>query len=106
MLRGDLGARLSVLLECLSSFTLIQIPKFGIVVVLALGALGFRDRKETDVLQLIWSVSLIAKQSGFSRTRTTTSRRDLSWSVNIFLKFIHSFIHSSEGVSDGSLGVF
>jgi hypothetical protein len=34
-----------------------QIPKFGIVlvlvVVLVLGALGFRDRKETDVPQLI-----------------------------------------------------
>ena len=30
-------------------------PKFGIVlvVVLVLGALGFRDRKETDVLQLM-----------------------------------------------------
>ena len=53
---------------------LTQIPKFGIVlvVVLVLGALGFRDRKETDVLQLICSVSLIAKRSGFSRTRTTT----------------------------------
>ena len=38
---------------------LTQIPKFGIllvlVVVLVLGALGFRDRKETDVLQLICS---------------------------------------------------
>jgi hypothetical protein len=44
---------------------LVQIPKFGIVlvVVLVLGALGFRDRKETDVLQLICSVSLIAKPS-------------------------------------------
>ena len=33
---------------------LTQIPKFGIVlvVVLVLGALGFRDRKETDVPQL------------------------------------------------------
>ena len=43
--------------------------EFGIVlvVVLVLGALGFRDRKETDVLQLICSVSLIAKRSGFSR---------------------------------------
>ena len=30
---------------------------------LVLGALGFRDRKETDVLQLICSVSLIAKRS-------------------------------------------
>src|ERR1700726_4842012 len=52
--------------------------EFGIVlvlvVVLVLGALGFRDRKETDVLQLICSVSLIAKRSGFSRTRTTTTR--------------------------------
>ena len=46
-----------------------------VVVVLVLGALGFRDRKETDVLQLICSVSLIAKRSGFSRTRTTTSTR-------------------------------
>ena len=54
---------------------LTQIPKFGIVlvVVFVLGALGFRDRKKTDVLQLICSVSLIANQSGFSRTRTTTS---------------------------------
>jgi len=53
-----------------------QIPKFGIVlvVVLVLGALGFCDRKETDVLQLICSVSLIAKRSGFSRTRTTSTR--------------------------------
>ena len=37
------------------------VPKFGIVLVvvlvLVLGALGFRDRKETDVLQLISSVS-------------------------------------------------
>src|SRR5271166_5532337 len=69
----------SVLDECL-----IQIPKFGIVlvVVLVLGALGFRDRKETNVLQLICSVSLIAKRSGFSRTRTTTSileSRGLFW---------------------------
>jgi len=46
-----------------------------LVVVLVLGALGFRDRQETDVLQLIFSVSLIAKRSGFSRTRTTTSTR-------------------------------
>jgi len=36
------------------------------------GALGLRDRKETAVLQLICSVSLIARRSGFSRTRTTT----------------------------------
>ena len=43
-----------------------------LVVVLVLGALGFRDRKETDFLQLICSVSLIAKRSGFSRTSTTT----------------------------------
>src|ERR1700738_1053340 len=59
-----------------TEFFLTQIPKFGIVLVLVLvlGALGFRDRKETDVLQLICSVSLIAKRSGFSRTRTTTSR--------------------------------
>jgi hypothetical protein len=44
-----------------------KIAKFGIVlvvVVLVLGALGFRDRKETDVLQLICSVSLIAKTIG------------------------------------------
>jgi len=34
------------------------------VVVLVLGALGFRDRKETDVLQLICNLSLIAKRSG------------------------------------------
>ena len=42
--------------------------EFGIVlvlvVVLVLGALGFRDRKETEVLQLICSLSLIAKRSG------------------------------------------
>ena len=55
--------------------SLTQIPKFEIVLVLVLGALGFRDRKETDVLQLICSVSLIAKRSGFSRTSTTTSTR-------------------------------
>src|SRR5271166_2972759 len=35
--------------------------------------LGFHDRKEIDVLQLIYSVSLIAKRSGLSRTRTTTT---------------------------------
>ena len=29
------------------------------------GYWGFRDRKETDVLQLICSASLIAKRSGF-----------------------------------------
>ena len=29
---------------------------------LVLGALGFRDRKETDVLQVICSVSLIANE--------------------------------------------
>jgi len=44
---------------------LAQIRKFGIVlvlvVVLVLGALGLRDRKETAVLQLICSVSLIAR---------------------------------------------
>ena len=47
-------------------FSLAQIPKFGIVlvVVLVLGALGFRDRKEIDVLQLICSAGLIAKRSG------------------------------------------
>ena len=50
-------------------------PKFRIVlvVVLVLGALGFRGRKETDVLQLICSVSLIPKRSGFSRTSTRTT---------------------------------
>src|ERR1700738_2768767 len=60
-----------------TEFFLTQIPKFGIVlvVVLVLGALRFRDRKETEVLQLICSVSLIAKRSGFSRTRTTTGTR-------------------------------
>jgi len=38
---------------------LTQIPKFEIVlvVVLVLGALGFRDRKETDVLQLMGRVA-------------------------------------------------
>ena len=45
---------------------LTQIPKFGVVlvlvVVLVLGALGFRDRKQTDVLQLICSVSLICEE--------------------------------------------
>jgi hypothetical protein len=49
-----------------------KIAKFGIVlvvVVLVLGALGFRDRKETDVLQLICSVSLIAKNDWDSRGR-------------------------------------
>ena len=33
------------------------------------GALGFRDRKETDVLQLICSVSLIAKRDFRGRRR-------------------------------------
>ena len=44
-------------------FELSPNSEFGIVlvVVLVLGALGFRDRKETDVLQLNCSVSLIAK---------------------------------------------
>jgi hypothetical protein len=37
--------------------------------------IGFRDRQETGVLPLICSVNLIAKRSGFSRTRTTTSTR-------------------------------
>jgi hypothetical protein len=32
------------------------------------GALGFRDGNETDVLQLICYVSVIAKRSGFSRS--------------------------------------
>ena len=56
-----------------------QIPKFELVlvVVLVLGALGFRDRKEADVLQPICFVSLIAKRSGFSRTRTTLQIRNL-----------------------------
>jgi hypothetical protein len=57
---------------------LTQIPKFGIVlvlvVVLVLGALGFPDRRETDVLQLICSVSLIAKRD--SRGRGTNSEGD------------------------------
>ena len=48
-------------------------PNEGAFVVLVLGALGFRDRKETDVLQLFCSVSLIAKRSRFSRMRTTTT---------------------------------
>ena len=54
-----------------------EIPKFGIVlvlvVVLVLGTLGFRDRKETDVLQLICSVSLIAKRSGFCEDDSSNS---------------------------------
>jgi hypothetical protein len=54
-------------------------------VVLVLGALGFRDRKETDVLQLICSVSLIAKRSGFPRTKdddeheSSISELTLNW---------------------------
>ena len=52
---------------------LTQIPKFGIVlvlvVVLVLGALGFPDRRETDVMQLICSVSLIAKRDSRGRGR-------------------------------------
>ena len=76
MLRCGPRRETAVLLESLSSFVLTQIPKFGIVlvlvVVLVLGALAFVDRKETDVLQLICSVSLIAKRSGFSRTTTST----------------------------------
>ena len=61
---------------------LTQIPKFGIVlvlvVVLVLGALGFRDRKETDALQLICPVSLIAKRSGFSRRDDDEHENDSS----------------------------
>src|SRR5580700_8104417 len=62
--------------------------EFGIVLVLVVGALGFRDRKETDVLQLICSVSLIAKRSGFSRTRTTTSTRTTPQIRNSGLKLL------------------
>ena len=55
-------------------------PEFGIVlvlvVVLVLDALGFRDRKETDVLQLICSVSLIAKRSGFSTDEDDDEHED------------------------------
>ena len=36
----------------------------------------FRDRKETDVLRLICSVSLIAKRSGFSRTKDDDEHED------------------------------
>ena len=76
--------------ERLSRGVLTQIPKLGIVlvlvVVLVLGALGFRDRKETDVLQLICSVSLIAKRSEFSRTRTTTSTRTTPQIRNLVLR--------------------
>src|SRR5580704_2972422 len=77
----------SLIADCARAWTGVGInpnSEFGIVlvVVLVLGALGFRDRKETDVLQLICSVSLIAKRSGFSRTR------HLSWSVNVFFGVI------------------
>ena len=55
---------------------LTQIPKFGIVlvVVLVLGALGFRDRKETDVPQL-----LIAKRYRDSRGRGRLSNSELGF---------------------------
>jgi len=59
-----------------------QIPKFRIVlvlvVVLVLGALGFRDRKETDVLQLICSVSLIEKRSRSRGRRRARGRAQTS----------------------------
>ena len=59
MLRCGPRRETAVLLEFLSSFVLTQIPKFGIVlvVVLVLGALAFRDRKETDILQLMGRVA-------------------------------------------------
>ena len=68
-------------------------PEFGIVlvlvVVLVLDALGFRDRKETDVLQLICSVSLIAKLIGIlededddeTSTRTIPQIRNLHYRI-------------------------
>ena len=61
---------------------LTQIPKFGIVlvVVLVLGALGFCDRKGTDVLQLICSVSLIAKRSGFLEDEDDSSNSEITFS--------------------------
>jgi hypothetical protein len=37
--------------------------------------------------------------------RTTTTTRHLSWSVNRFFYFIHTFIHSLGGVLDRSLSV-
>ena len=43
---------------------------------LVLGSLGWGDRKETNVLQLICSVSLIAKRSGFSRTIKNVPNRE------------------------------
>jgi hypothetical protein len=65
---------------------LTQIPKFGIVlvlvVVLVLGALGFPDRRETDVMQLICSVSLIAKRD--SRGRGTNSEGQVKYCRGTF----------------------
>ena len=48
-----------------------------------LGALGFRGRKETDVLQPICPVSLIVKHRGFSRTKNDDEHEDKS-SISVF----------------------
>jgi hypothetical protein len=49
-------------------------------------SLCLRDRKETDVLQLICFVSLIAKRSGFSRTRDDDEHEDDSSNSEFRLK--------------------
>jgi hypothetical protein len=70
---------------------------FGIVlvlvVVLVLGALGFRDRKETDVLQLI---SLMT----FSGTGNWRSTSNALWTLSLFfenpkLELRNSFVTGS-----------
>ena len=70
----DLSLRVGFGLEILA-----QIPKFGIVlvlvVVLVLGAWDSVTAKRS--MELICSVSLITKRSGFSSTRTTPQIRNL-----------------------------
>jgi hypothetical protein len=51
-----------------------------------LGALGFRDRKETDVLQLICSVSLIAKTIGIFENEDDDEDEDDSSIFGIWAK--------------------
>jgi hypothetical protein len=52
--------------------------------VLVLGALGFRDRKETDVLQLICSVSLIDETIGILEDEDDSSNSELKPKSNRF----------------------
>ena len=67
----------------------LQIPKFGIVlVVLVLGALGFRDRKETDVLQLICSAESDCETIGILEDEDDDEHEDDSSNSEFTLKSI------------------